>query len=289
MMWLIFSVVSSSALMVIFKLFGRFKVEIFPAIVFNYLTCFILGNLFLGQDNLFSNPVWNQPWLPRIAVLGFFFISAFYLMGLSTRNAGAGATSVAAKMSVVLPAAYSIVFLKEPVYLWQLMGMALSLVCVYLMRPINNHSEGKNNGLWVLVLVFIGSGLVDTGLNMVKNHYGAVVNDYKLSTIVFGSAGIIGLIILLFFYKGKKPGMRELLGGMLLGTTNYLSLLAMFGGIGHYNGSTAWFFAVNNIGVVALSTLVSVIFFKEKISTLGYFGLGLSAVAIILMNLNVVF
>lgn len=90
MMWLIFSVVSSSALMVIFKLFGRFKVEIFPAIVFNYLTCFVLGNLFLGQDNLFSNPVWNQPWLPRIAVLGFFFISAFYLMGLSTPQCGCG-------------------------------------------------------------------------------------------------------------------------------------------------------------------------------------------------------
>ena len=287
-MWLIFSVVSSSALMVIFKLFGRFKVEIFPAIVFNYLTCFVLGNLFLGQDNLFSNPVWNQPWLPRIAVLGFFFISAFYLMGLSTRNAGAGATSVAAKMSVVLPAAYSIVFLKEPVFLWQLLGMALSLLCVYLMKPDGGKTTGNNSALWVLILVFIGSGLVDTGLNIVKSHYGQVINDYKLSTIVFGSAGIIGLFILLFFYKGKKPEFKEMAGGMVLGTVNYLSLLAMFGGIGHYKGSTAWFFAVNNIGVVALSTLVSVLFFQENIDKKGYLGLALSVLAIILMNLNVI-
>lgn len=288
MIWLIFSIVSSSALMVIFKLFGRFKVEIFPAIVINYITCFVLGNLFLGHDNLFSNPIWNEAWLPRIAILGLFFITAFYLMGLSTRNAGAGATSVAAKMSVVLPAAYSILFLKEPVFLWQLLGMALSLFCVYLMKPDGGQTRENKNAFWVLVLVFIGSGLVDTGLNIVKNHYGQVVNDYKLSTVVFGSAGVIGFIILLFFYKGKKPGISEIVGGMVLGSTNYMSLLAMFGGIGFYKGSTAWFFAVNNIGVVALSTLVSVLFFQEKINRAGYVGLALSAIAIVLMNLHAI-
>jgi drug/metabolite transporter (DMT)-like permease len=209
-------------------------------------------------------------------------------MGVSTRNAGAGATSVAAKMSVVLPAAYSIVFLKEPVLLWQLLGMALSLFCVYLMKPDGGQTQENKNAFWVLVLVFIGSGMVDTGLNIVKNHYGQVVNDYKLSTVVFGSAGVIGFIILLFFYKGKKPGIREIVGGMVLGSTNYLSLLAMFGGIGFYKGSTAWFFAVNNIGVVALSTLVSVLFFQEKINRMGYVGLALSAIAIVLMNLNAI-
>jgi uncharacterized membrane protein len=63
----------------------------------------------------------------------------------------------------------------------------------------------------------------------------------------------------------------------------------MFGAIGAYKGQTAWFFALNNIGVVWVSTLISILFFKEKISRSGYVGLMLAALAVLLMNIHAFF
>jgi drug/metabolite transporter (DMT)-like permease len=286
-MWLIFSVLSSAALMVIFKFFARFEIRVFPAIVVNYIACFILGNVLLGKHNIVSQGVWVQHWFPFVAAMGLLFISAFYLMGMGTGLAGAGATSVAAKMSVVIPATVSMLLLKESPGLFIILGMILSIFSVYLMRPLNNEGNGMR-GLWVLLLVFIGSGMVDTGLNLVKHHFGAEVDDYTMSTVVFGGAGIIGLTLMLL-RRGNLPGWRELLGGTVLGCVNYASLIAMFGAIGAYKGHTAWFFAVNNIGVVWVSTIISILFFKEKISKAGYVGLLLAALAVFFMNIHAFF
>jgi drug/metabolite transporter (DMT)-like permease len=286
-MWLIFSILSSAALMVIFKFFARFEIRVFPAIVINYVTCFVLGNLLLGKHNIVSQAVWEQHWFPFVVGMGLLFISAFYLMGLGTGLAGAGATSVAAKMSVVIPAAVSMLLLHEKPGMFILLGMLLSVFSVYLMRPENNDGKGLS-GLWVLLLVFLGSGMVDTGLNLVKHNFGNDVDDYTISTVVFGGAGVIGLTLMLF-QKGKLPEWKEILGGVVLGCTNYASLIAMFGAIGAYKGQTAWFFAVNNIGVVWVSTLISILFFKEKISKAGYVGLIFAALAVLLMNIHAFF
>lgn len=286
MMWLLFSILSSAGLMVVFKFFVRYEVRVFPAIVVNYATCFACGNLRLGSDNLFAAPVWTESWFLPVALLGLLFISTFYLTGTATRTAGASATSVAGKMSVVIPAAYSVIALHEKPGIGLLAGMLLSLVCVYLMRPETPQEHKRHTGLLLLLLVFAGSGMVDTGLNMLKHRYGTLVSDDKLSTIVFGSAGLVGLTVMIFGGARLRPGLRELAGGITLGLVNYLSLLAMFGAIGHYKGQSAWFFALNNIGVVAVSTLASVLFFSEKVEKRGYLGLALAVVAILLMNLN---
>lgn len=286
-MWLIFSILSSAALMVIFKIFARFEIRVFPSIVVNYVTCFVLGNFLLGEKNIVAEVVWMHHWFPFVAGMGLLFISAFYLMGLGTGLAGAGATSVAAKMSVVIPAAVSMLLLHEKPGLFILLGMLLSVFSVYLMRPENKDGNGSR-GLWVLLLVFIGSGMVDTGLNLVKHQFGTVVDDYTISTVVFGSAGVIGVFLMLI-QKGQLPRWKETLGGVVLGCTNYASLIAMFGAIGAYKGQTAWFFAVNNIAVVWVSTLISILFFKEKISRSGYVGLMLAALAVLLMNIHAFF
>lgn len=289
MMWILFSVLSSTALMVIFKYFARFDVRVFPAIVVNYITCFICGNLILGEYHVVRPEIWQATWFLPMASLGIFFISAFYLMGTATRIAGASATSVAAKMSVVVPMLYSVLALHEKLPGWQVAGMLLSLFCVYLMRPESPEEHRKHSGLLLLILVFAGSGMVDTGLSMVKHAYGSEVDDYSMSTIIFGAAGCIGIVLMLLRLKTLRPGWKELAGGVVLGLTNYISLLAMFGAMGANKGNTAWFFAVNNIGVVACSSIISMIIFGEKVEKRGWLGLALSGVAIILMNLHAFF
>lgn len=289
MIWLFVSILSSAGLMLIFKGFDRLNIRVFPAIAVNYVTCFICGNLLLGDDNLFSKPQWTEPWFINIALLGFLFIGTFYLMGTATRIAGASATSVAGKMSVVIPASVSIIAFHESFSPLQAAGLLLSLVSVYMMRPETQAEHRNHKGLIMLALVFLGSGLVDTGLKILKHEYGSTVSDYKMSTIVFGMAGLLGLVITAVNSRKHLPGLKEIAGGIVLGLMNYLSLIAMFASLGAFKGSTAWFFAINNIGVVAASTLGSVFIFKENINRHARIGLALSVLAILLINFHALF
>jgi drug/metabolite transporter (DMT)-like permease len=289
MIGLLGSVLCTSLFLVIFKYFARFKVHLFPAIVFNYITCFIVGNIHLGNDHLLQLSALTDILNLRIAPLGLFFVGSFYAMGISTKMAGAGATSVAAKMSVVIPAIFALLVWHEPFSAIQYLGMALSLISVYLVSPDTPEEHKKHRGLWVLFIVFIGSGLVDTGLNFIKHDYGKVVSDQKISTLVFGGAALLGSIILVFNIKKHIIGMKEIAGGVILGITNYLSLIAMFAALKYFEGRTILYFAINNIGVVILSTVLGVVIFKEKIYRPEKLGLLLAVIAIILMNIHAFF
>src|SRR5688572_15011720 len=163
MIWLLISILCNAGFVMLFKLFARKNISIFPAVVFNYITCFVCGNILLGEQNVFSAKVWQNDWFYRIAPLGFLFIITFNLLGLGTRIAGAAAVSVASKMSVVLPALFAIIFWGETLNTLQYAGMGLSLLSVYLVAPETESEKRNHRGLLVLALVFLGSGLVDTG------------------------------------------------------------------------------------------------------------------------------
>lgn len=287
MIWLVLSILASSGLFVTFKLFNRYRIDVLPAIVVNYCTCFLTGNILLRENHVLQMNTLHENWFLPATVMGFMFITAFYLMGSTTRHAGAAASSVASKMSVVIPALVAIVFFHE-IFSWiQYTGILISLVSVYLMAPSNAEIDRKK-GMKLLVLVFLTSGAVDTGLNLIR-HYNSEADSFQLSTVIFGSAAVVGSILFFIRKAQHKFSKKELLGGLLLGIINFFSLVFMFNAMSHYHLNTAWFFAVNNIGVVAVSTVLAAVLFRERIHTRGYLGLLVAAVAILFMNFNAFF
>jgi drug/metabolite transporter (DMT)-like permease len=281
MIWLLLSVLFSTLLFVAFKLFSKFSINVFSAIIFNYLTCFLLGNIYLGTEHIFHFSVIHEIGFLPIICMGMFFIGTFFLMGVATHKSGAALSSMVSKMSVVLPVIVAMFILKEQIDAIKLVGIALSLLSVILITNKSNEGTKFN---WVLILVFIGSGLVDTGLNLLKNKHYSFWGDAKMSTLLFFGAFLSGLIIILINPKLLRNfDFKSALGGVLLGTANFFSLIAMFKAIDFYHGKTALFFTMNNVGVVLLSTLVGLAF-KEKITAKGYFGLALAIFALILLN-----
>ncbi len=281
MIWLLLSVLLSTALFVAFKLFSKLSIDVFSAIIFNYLTCFLLGNIYLGSEHIMNASVIHQEGFLPIICMGIVFIGTFFLMGVSTHKSGAALSSMVSKMSVVLPVIVAMFVLKEYIDAIKLGGIALSLLSVVLITNKSNEGTKFN---WILLLVFIGSGLVDTGLNLLKNKHYVFWTDAKMSTLLFFGAFLSGLIIIAINPKLLRNfDFRSALGGVLLGTANFFSLIAMFRAIDFYHGKTALFFTMNNVGVVLLSTLVGLAF-KEKITAKGYFGLALAIFALILLN-----
>ena len=125
MIWLFLSVLLSTMLFVAFKLFSKFSINVFSAIFFNYLTCFILGNVYLGSQHILHVSVIHEEGFFPIICMGMMFIGTFFLMGVSTHKSGAALSSMVSKMSVVLPVLVAVSFFHEHLSLLHICGIVL--------------------------------------------------------------------------------------------------------------------------------------------------------------------
>ncbi len=293
--YLLFSVALSSGIFMVFKAVGRLKLELFPVVVINYLTCFLLGNLLLGSDHVLNSEIIQLPGFFPTASMGLIFVGTFVLMGHSTHRAGASMSAMASKMSVVIPVLVAVIFLGESIGFKGITGILLALISVYLVSTGSESRAGSGLGSVslgrfdpVLLLVFIGSGMVDTGLNLIKYADFKGFNNLQFATITFGGAAVVALMVSvfqlkswkLFFLQGSSKGIHL---GILLGTINYFSIVAMYAAIDAYQGKTGIFFTLNNIGVLLLTVFLGY-FLGEKYNSKTLFGVFFAIIAILLLG-----
>ena len=144
MLYILLSILSSTLIVLIFKLTERFNIPIFQIVVLNYFSAFSLG-FFLNDTEISTKMLFEQPWMPFAVLIGTGFIIMFFLMGKAARNSGVTATTVAGKMSVALPVLFSMLFYSEEITLYKIGGIVLALLGVILMvyKPINGVSAKK--------------------------------------------------------------------------------------------------------------------------------------------------
>ena len=107
MLYLILSIALSVLLLLNFRLFPRYEVNTFQAIVFNYPVCFLTGLLLMPAGQSFSID-FGQTWTWLALGLGVGFILTFLLSGASTQRMGITATSLANNLSLVIPVCFSL-------------------------------------------------------------------------------------------------------------------------------------------------------------------------------------
>jgi len=108
MFYLLLCILSSAAVLITFKLLNRFSVNNFSAIIINYLAASIAGFFCLrSKCHTGLQQLGILPWL-LMAGMGILFITMFHFLGKSTQTAGVAITSVASKMSVIIPILVSI-------------------------------------------------------------------------------------------------------------------------------------------------------------------------------------
>ena len=169
MIYLILSVLSSVIIFVVFKLFDRFKINILHAIVVNYIVACASGIIAYDSPVSISEIV-NHDWFYYTLALGALFIIVFNLMGITTQRSGLSVVSVATKMSVVVPILFGLFYYKESFGILKIIGVLLALMAVYLTSI--KSKEGivfERKTLIFPLLVFIGSGIIDTSLKYLEN------------------------------------------------------------------------------------------------------------------------
>ena len=289
MFYLLFSICISSFLFVIFKLFDVLKINTFQAIVVNYLTAAILG-FYLSNNSVSFQQIPSQPWFLGAFLLGIIFILVFNIMALTSQKNGLSVASVSSKMSVVIAIIFGVWYYEESIGLVKLIGILLALVAVYLTSiKEKNEIVKKNKDFLFPVLLFFGSGAIDTSLKYVETSFVAEGGVPLFSATIFGCAFVLGVIVLLY---QKVKGIlsfefKSILGGILLGVPNYFSIVYLLKALSTEGMESSTAFTLNNVGIVILSTLFGLFIFKEKLISKNWFGIIIAIVSIILiMSVN---
>lgn len=285
MIYLLLSILASSVIFVIFKLFQNYRVNTLQAIIVNYFIACSVGFFgFIKETEISAIPV--KPWFTGTLFLGFLFIGIFYLAAVTTQRSGLSVVSVATKMSVVIPIVFGISYFNESTGFIKVTGIVLALAAVYLTSiKTPTGIKIKKENLIFPILVFLGSGIIDTTIKFLEAEYVNPDEVALFSSSIFAVAGIIGTLILIgqgATGKLKITG-KNILGGIALGIPNYFSIYFLVLALRAEGFESSTVFTINNVAIVLVSTLLGIVLFKEHLIRKNWIGIVLAVISIILV------
>ncbi len=284
MLYLLGSIVLTSYLTLAIKACERYRVNIFQAILFNYMTCVVTGSFVNGSFPVNASVI-GTAWFRWACLMGVLFISIFNTLGATTQRNGVAVASVANKLSLIIPVVLSVYLYGERMSTWKGLGVGLALLAVvltcYRKEPVANPQQYASVSFLPLIL-FIGSGLLDALINHVQKNY--VTDENKNAYLISGflSAATIGSCILLIQYlRGKQYfAWKNLLAGIIIGIPNYFSIwcLVRFLKVSPWQSSAS--IPMNNMGIVLFSAVAAWLLFRERLTKANWAGIILSLAAI---------
>lgn len=295
MLFLVLSIALSVLLLLNFRLFPRYGVDTFQAIVFNYPVCFLTGLVLLPAGQSFSLD-FAQTWTWLAMGLGVGFILTFLLSGASTQRMGITATSLANNLSLVIPVCFSLFVFGtggKPFDALNYLGLVLALVAVGLStyrKPAENGVKNPRrvgaNAL-LPVAVFLCYGATNTTINYMNLRY-IPSADKTVQVTLTMVAGAIAAGLLMFVVRlaqGKETfQLKSLIGAVTLGIPNFLSFYTLLLALSAFGGNGAFVYPVYNIGVILLAAGVAALFFGERLTMVNRLGLALAVLAIGLIS-----
>ena len=280
------TIISSTLIFVIFRLFEKYKIDTFQAIVFNYFTAFICGVVLYSHE--LSLEIWNDlNWLPYTLLVSILFISLFFVMGKSAQKNGVAMTSISVKMSLAVSMIGMILIYNETITLFKIIGILLALSGVLLISFEKNKSGTSTNSLKMLLILFIGSGILDLALNYTQQHVLIHLTPALFSSFGFGLAGVTGTLILIYqaYFKSVSIKFKNIVAGIILGIPNYFSIFLLLKSYEVIDYTNSSILAIVNVSVVVFSAVFGFVIFREIFTIKKGIGLIASLLAILFLYL----
>ena len=280
------TIISSTLIFVIFRLFEKYKIDTFQAIVFNYFTAFICGVVLYFHE--LSLEIWKDlNWLPYTLLVSILFISLFFVMGKSAQKNGVAMTSISVKMSLAVSMIGMILIYNETITLFKIMGILLALSGVLLISFEKNKSGTSTNSLKMLLILFIGSGILDLALNYTQQRVLIHLTPALFSSFGFALAGILGTLILIYqtYFKSVSIKFKNIVAGIILGIPNYFSIFLLLKSYEVIDYTNSSILAIVNVSVVVFSAVFGFVIFREIFTIKKGIGLIASLLAILFLYL----
>lgn len=205
---------------------------------------------------------------------------------LAVKTGPLSLTSLLTSFSLLIPTFYGIFALHEPVSGTLYLGLGLLLVALVL---INLEKKGEKKQItvrWVVyvLLGFVGNGACSTVQKVQQMDLnGAYKNEFMIVALVMTILGI-GICALLMERGKIKESLRKgaafyIPCGLANGIVNFLVIVLST------RMDASVMFPVISGGGIVLAFLVSILFYKEKLSLWQLVGSGLGLVSVVLLNL----
>lgn len=288
MVFLLLSILSSTTIAVIFKLMDKQKVTLLPVIVLNYFAALTAG-LLLFKGELSFSYILNSSWLYISILIGSLLIIGFYLIGYTTQKAGIAITTIANKMSVIIPILFSILYFSEATSWWKTIGILLALGSVLLAVLKKNKKDEQKKFSLLPLLMFLVIGMIDSAVKLAQHSYVSQEDVSLFSSFSFGLAGIIGLVIL-GFNKKQWPSFsnpKVWIFGIFIGLANFGSMYFLILALNDSGFDSSIVYGLNNMGIILASISIAVLFFAEKLNKINMIGVLLAVVSVAILTLLV--
>ncbi len=292
MLYLLGSIVLTSYLTLCFKFIQKYHIEPFQAILFNHFSCVITGSFFNGGFPI-HRETFHEPWFKYALLMGAMFISIFNIVGFTAQKIGVAVASVANKLSLVIPFVFSVYLYHEKITAFKISGIFIALIAVVLTcLPASSDGSGikksKLNPILLIIVptvLFCSSGLLDTLIKFVEQHFLNETNSNAYLITAFAVAGTIGSVVLsiLLLTGTQKFSYKSILAGICIGVPNYFSIWCLVKVLKEHAGNSSAVIPINNMGIVLFSSVMAWILFKERISAINWAGIILSLGAIALI------
>ena len=282
MIEIIITIVTFSSMVLLFKYFDMISIDNFQAITANYFTAGLLS-LLNNPSNInffeFEN-IPNTLFFILSIIVGILFVFTFNLYAIGSQKIGITPSTIANKMSMIIPIIIGVILLNENFSFNKFIGVSLAFGAIILSSMGNGKLNINKSHILIIVLLFIGQGIADGILNWCQKFLINSQNMNLFFCFTFLSAGFAGLITLIFKNKKSKIRMKNVIWGIILGIPNYITLLFFIKSLKSEMFASSEIFPIINIGVIILCSFSSIIIFKEKVTIYNWIGVSLGILSI---------
>jgi len=286
MLFLTLSILCSVLIGFVFKLYGRYQIDSFQAIVFNYFTCVLCGWLYANE--LPIGPAANDEgkWLPYALGLGVVFITGFTGAALTVRYFGVTISQIMQKMSIIATVPFAILVYNETTKLGKILGVLLAIAAIVLVNwpKQKNTAQNNTNRLWIPGITWLLAAIIEITFLWVQGENYVDPSNVRFISTVFATAGVLGLSVAIYGWSTGKLvyDTKNVWGGIILGIPNFGSMYFLLRSLGTgLEGS--FVFPVINVGIILTTTIGATWIFKEKLTTINWLGVAAALAAILLM------
>lgn len=285
---IIYTTITFSTMLVLFKYFGKYGVNNLQAIIVNYFTAGTLSLIVAHNNDIkISLPdiIYSTYIIPSL-IIGFLFIVTFNLLAFGTQKIGIAISTVANKMSMIIPVIIGISLFSEKLGMFKLIGIVLAISAIYMTSTKSGKLSFDKKFLPIILLIFFGQGMADGTLSWAQKFSINDENTPLFFASVFLIAGILGSVFLIYetIKNGFKLEFKNLIWGIGLGIPNYLTLHFFVRSLQSPIFESSQVFPIVNMGVIVLTALAGILLFREKLSFFNWGGILVAVLAISLIT-----
>lgn len=282
--WVYILLAASSSVLIahLLKVTEFRKLNTVRVLTVNYFVATLTAFFSAGHESLSEfNGVSLVPAMILAFGTGFIFIANFFIYSKSVFHNGVGVSVAAMRISLIVPVLLSTLWYLEYISVLQWTGVILVFVTLFLLLP------GKKNlinepfsSAWLLVLLFLGTGLGDASLKIYESEFSAYLVKEHFMSFVFFTAFVTGFMVLLI-RKNLSFSISEIIMGAAIGIPNLYSSIFLIEALERMNGAVVY--SLVNVITVLGATVLGILHWGDRLKPLQWAGILFTLVSILLL------